>query len=140
MNREAGLRDGRGPAEEDRCTESHSFTPLRGVWRSAGCCLPPRSPPTGLAAGPAAAATIAPAPLAECVGAPEVEGWRGRYGAAVDVDYAFYCGPGYDYPAAWYAYWAGRNANWFDITPVERACETWHFRYEGRWYCYNGPM
>ena len=101
-----------------------------GVAMFGGVALP--HSPVG---GSTASAAVAPAPLMQCVGTPEVEGWRGRYGAVVDVDYAFYCGPSYDYPAAWYNYWAVRNPNWFDITPVQRDCDTWHFRYEGRWYC-----
>src|SRR3954469_14605023 len=88
--------------------------------------------------GPTASAAVAPAPLMQCVGAPEVEGWRGRWGEPhVATGWGYYCGPGYAYPAEWYNYWAVQNANLFTVYPGEVACPTWSFVWEGRFYCYN---
>ena len=80
-------------------------------------------------------------PLAQCEGGTEVTAWRGRYGHLnIDEHYNYYCGPRYSYSPEWYAAHIGAHPEWYAPYAEEpTTCATYHFAYENRWYCYNGP-
>jgi hypothetical protein len=84
---------------------------------------------------------LAARPRAQCVEAPEVTEWRGRFGRIhVGDQYQYYCGPHYEYSAEWFAAHVGAYPQYYAVYEEEPThCVTYLFRYENRWYCYTGP-